>query len=42
MNGMMSGWSQMWSPVVTTAAPARRKSIVIFGVIPRPLAEFSR
>src|SRR5450432_2218144 len=31
----------MWSPVVMTAAPARSRSMLIFDVMPRPLAEFS-
>jgi hypothetical protein len=31
----------MWSPLVTTAAPARMRLMAIFGVMPRPPAEFS-
>ena len=41
MNGTMSFWSQIWSPVVMTDAPARRRSIVILPVMPRPAAAFS-
>src|SRR5260370_2552416 len=41
MNERISFWSQMWSPVVMTETPARKRSIVIFPVIPRPPAAFS-
>src|SRR5262245_5969767 len=39
--GMISFWSQMWSPLVMTATFARKRSVQILGVIPRPFAAFS-
>src|SRR5205807_8241152 len=41
MKDKISFWSQTWSPVVTTETPARKRSIVILPVMPRPPAEFS-
>src|SRR5206468_8505026 len=41
INDKISFWSQTWSPVVTTETPARKRSIVILPVMPRPPAAFS-
>ena len=41
MNDRISFWSQIWSPLVITETPARKRSIVILPVIPRPPAAFS-
>ena len=41
MNERISFWSQIWSPLVITETPARKRSMVILPVIPRPPAAFS-
>src|SRR5437899_4941876 len=41
MKDKISFWSQTLSPVVTTETPARKRSIVILPVMPRPPAAFS-